>query len=344
MMLLILIVAITIIIRFQCALYEGVFLSTRRGTLEAAKASGSREKLATQFIEMKKEISATIASILILTVVADIAGSTVAGIFAGEALGPSMLPLFSVVLTLIILFFGEIVPKTVGVVYWRILWPFIVWPLMIMQYILYPIVVLTNQFSNLLTRGYRAPGITEEEILASVRLGALEGQITPDESLLVHNIVHLEDKKIEEIMTPRMVVFSLNSETRVSEAVKEVDKKGFTRIPIYERDRENVTGYVMIQDLFSAQTLNNPELPIKHLAKPISFVPETNDSLSLLTNFLKHRRHIAMVVDEYGGIAGLVTLEDLIETLLGKEIVDETDMVVDLQQRAREMKPQRPTI
>jgi CBS domain containing-hemolysin-like protein len=100
----------------------------------------------------------------------------------------------------------------------------------------------------------------------------------------------------------------------------------------------------LIHDLFSAKTLSNPQAPIKSLAKPISFVPETSDSLALLTSFLKHRRHIAIAVDEYGGVAGVVTLEDLIETLLGKEIVDETDIVVDLQQRAREMRPQRPSI
>jgi CBS domain containing-hemolysin-like protein len=343
MTLLALVVIITIIVRFQCALYEGTLLSTRLGTLEAAKAAGKREKLASQFIEMKKEISASIASILILTVVADIAGSVVAGIFAGDALGPSMLPVFSVVLTLMILFLGEIVPKTLGVVYWRSLWPLIVWPLTVLKYMLYPAVIITQKFSNLLIRGHKAPSVTEEEILAVVRLGALEGQITPAESLLVHNIINLEDKQIQEIMTPRTVVFMLDSETTVSEAMKAVDKKGFTRIPVYEQDRENIVGYILIHDLFSAKTLSNPQAPIKSLVKPISFVPETSDSLALLTSFLKHRRHIAIVVDEYGGVAGVVTLEDLIETLLGKEIVDETDIVVDLQQRAREMKPQRPS-
>jgi len=343
MTLLVLVVIITIVVRFQCALYEAVLLSTRLATLEAAKAVTGQKRIATRFVEMKKEISAAIASILILTVVADTAGSAVAGIFAGEALGSSMLPVFSVVLALTILFIGEIVPKTLGAVYWRNLWPFVVWPLTIMKYMLYPAVIVTHKFSNLLIRGHKAPSVTEEEILAVVRLGALEGQITPAESLLVHNIINLEDKQIQEIMTPRTVVFSMDADTTVGEALKAVDKKGFTRIPVYERDRENIIGYILIHDLFSAKTLSNPQATIKSLVKAISFVPETSDSLALLTGFLKHRRHIAIVVDEYGGVAGVVTLEDLIETLLGKEIVDETDIVVDLQQRAREMKPQRPS-
>ena len=208
---------------------------------------------------------------------------------------------------------------------------------------LYPAVIATHKFANLLTRGHKAPSVTEEEILAVVRLGALEGQISQDESLLVHNIISLEDRQVQEIMTPRTVVFSLDADTTVGEALKAVDKKGFTRIPVYEGDRENIVGYIVIHDLFSAKTLSTPQTTIKSLVKPISFVPETRDSLALLTGFLKNRRHIAIVVDEYGGVAGVVTLEDLIETLLGKEIVDETDIVVDLQQRAREMRPQRPS-
>jgi len=208
---------------------------------------------------------------------------------------------------------------------------------------LYPAVIVTQKFSNLLTRGHKAPSVTEEEILAAVRLGALEGQITPGESVLVHNIISLEDKQIREIMTPRTVIFSLDTDMSVGEAIKAVDRKGFTRIPVYEKDSENITGYIIIHDLFSAKTLSDPDAPIKAIAKPITFVPETKNALALLTIFLKQRRHITVAVDEYGGIAGLVTLEDLIETVLGDEIVDETDVVVDLQERARQLKRQHPS-
>jgi CBS domain containing-hemolysin-like protein len=292
---------------------------------------------------MKKKIGATIASILILTVVADTAGSAVAGIFAAEALGASMLPVFSAVLVLTILFVGEIIPKTLGVVHWRTLWPYIVWPVTIMKDVLYPAVIVTQKLSNFLTRGHKPPSVTEEEILAAVRLGALEGQITPGESLLVHNIISLEDKQIQEIMTPRTVIFSLDADMPVGEAIKAVDRKGFTRIPVYEKEPENIIGYIIIHDLFSARTLSDPNAPIKAIAKPITFVPETKNALALLTIFLKKRRHITVAVDEYGGVAGLVTLEDLIETLLGDEIVDETDVAVDLQERARQLRRQHPS-
>jgi len=175
-------------------------------------------------------------------------------------------------------------------------------------------------------------------------MGAQEGQITDAESELVHNIIALEDSQISDIMTPRTVIFSLDASMPVAEAAKAADQKGFTRIPIYEGDRENIMGYILRHNLFSAKALENPQAPIKSMAKPISFVPETNNALALLSMSLQHRRHIFVVVDEYGGVAGLVTLEDLIETLLGKEIVDETDIAVDLREIARKRRRQDPSI
>ncbi|MEI7449422.1 MAG: CNNM domain-containing protein [Desulfomonile sp.] len=339
----VLVVIITLLISFHCSLFEAILYSTRLGTLEASKASGQNERLAEQFIEMKKRIDVPIASLLILNTVANTSGATISGYLAAEALGASMVPLFSLVFTLLVLFLGEIMPKTLGAVYWRRLWPVIIWPLTVMKYTLYPAILVTQQFSNLFIRGKRHPHITEDEILAAVRIGASEGEITHGESLLVHNIIHLENKAIREIMTPRTVIFSLDADMTVQNALKAVDGKGFTRIPIYEGDRENIIGYIVIHDLFSVKTLKKPNSPIKTIARAISFAPATRNSLALLTSFLRQRRHIAIVVDEYGGVAGLVTLEDLIETLLGDEIVDETDRVVDLQERARQNRPQRPT-
>jgi CBS domain containing-hemolysin-like protein len=123
----------------------------------------------------------------------------------------------------------------------------------------------------------------------------------------------------------------------VEEAAKEAYRKGFTRIPLYEREPENITGYVIMNDLLTAKAFGDSQAIIKTMAKPIFFVPESNNLLILLRSFLKHRRHIAIVIDEYGGVEGLVTLEDLIETLLGDEIVDETDRVVDLREKARQL-------
>lgn len=342
MTLLIVIACATIVISFNCSLYEATLYSTRSGALEASRAAGKNADRAAQLLEMRRKISVPIAAILIFNTVANVVGAFFAGVYAGEVMGPSMAPVFSVLFTLAILFVGEIAPKTLGAVYWRQVWPFMVMPLKVMAYAMYPLIIVTQAFSNLLTRGHKAPHVTEEEILAVVRMGAKEGEISHDESVFVHNIIGLENRLVREIMTPRTVIFSLSAELSVEEAVMVAHKKGFTRIPLYEREPENIIGYLIMNDLLSAKAFGDPHASIKPMAKPISFVPESSNLLALLTNFLKLRRHVAIVVDEYGGVDGLVTLEDLIETFLGDEIVDETDRVVDLREKARQLMKKLP--
>lgn len=336
MSVLILVVCLTLAVSALCSLFEATLYSTRVGALEAVQSPGRLKKLAQSFIGMKREVDVPIAAILILNTVANTAGATLAGMYAVDVLGASRVLLFSLIFTLSILFISEILPKTLGAVYWQKIWPLTVWPLIAMKYALYPAILVTQFVTKVLTRGQTTMHITEDEIVAMARLGAQSGEISLEESLMVHNIIELENKEVREIMTPRPVIFSLAADLTVEEALPEVASKGLTRIPIYEHDREHIVGYVMLQDLSAAQTLNRSHATLRTLAKRISFIPETVNCLTLLTTFLKFRRHIAIVSDEYGGVAGLVTLEDLIETLLGAEIVDETDRVVDLQQRARQ--------
>jgi CBS domain containing-hemolysin-like protein len=312
--------------------------STRLGTLEAARVKPKTKRLASMMIQMKKHISVPIAAILILNTIANTAGATIAGMYAHKILGAVFVPLFSIAFTLAILFFAEIIPKTMGAVYWRSLWPVIIWPLTAMQYILFPLIWITEKFSVLLTRGRPSAPMTEEDILGSIRLGAKEGEISQWESLMVHNIIKLENTEVREVMTPRKVMFSLDTNMTVEEALKAAGPEGVTRIPVYREDNENIEGYVMIHELGSARALTEPNTPLSAIAKPISFVAETTNCLTLLNRFLKKRSHIAIVEDEYGSVAGLVTLEDLLETVLGAEIVDETDKVVDLQKLARKRK------
>lgn len=341
MLILLLVVCLTIFISAQCSLYEATLYSTRMGSLEAAKSKEKTKGVARRMIQMKRQISVPIAAILILNTIANTAGATIAGMYAHQALGTSMVPLFSVLFTLGILFFAEIIPKTLGAVYWRAFWPLVVWPIIVMKNGLYPFIFITEKFTTWLTRGRSTSPITEEDILGVVRLGAKEGEISDWESLMVHNIISLENKQVEEVMTPRTVIFSLDVETPVADALDSAGAKGFTRIPVYHEDKENITGYVMIHDLGSAKTLSEPKTTLTAIAKPIASIPETTNCLTLLNTFLKKRRHIAVVRDEYGGVAGLVTLEDLLEVVLGAEIVDERDTVVDMQQLARKSKKKR---
>ena len=341
MSVLILVVFLTIFISAQCSLYEATLYSTRMGTLEAARSKPKTKRLALAMIQMKKQISEPIAAILILNTIANTAGATIAGMYAHKVLGAVLVPLFSIKFTLAILFFAEIIPKTVGAVYWRTFWPVIVWPLTVIKYPLYPLIWITEKFSAFLTRGRPPAPITEEDILGSIRLGAKEGEITEWESLMVHNIIKLENTQVREIMTPRKVMFALDANSKVDKALQAAGEQGFTRIPVYQEDKDSILGYVMIHDLGSAKTLSEPETSLSAIVKPISFVAETTNCLTLLNSFLKKRSHISIVEDEYGGVAGLVTLEDLLETVLGAEIVDETDTVVDLQKLARKSKQKK---
>jgi CBS domain containing-hemolysin-like protein len=333
---LLLVVFLTLAISGLCSFLEATLYSTRMGVLEAASAEGHLSHLAKRLISMKRQIDIPIAAILILNTIANTAGATIAGMYAADLLAPQFAIPFSILFTLGILFLAEILPKTLGAVYWRRTWPLVVWPLTMIRYALQPALVVTQAFTKLVTRGQSVPPVTEDEIVAMARLGAQSGEISPEESVMVRNIIQLENIPVRDIMTPRPVIFSLDAHMTVAEALPQVNAKGLTRIPIYEDDREHIVGYVVFQELSAAGASNLAQTPLRNFAKTISFVSETVNCLTLLTTFLKFRRHIAIVSDEYGGVAGLITLEDLIETLLGTEIVDETDRVVDLQQIARQ--------
>ncbi len=337
---LILVVIITLAISAQCSLYESALYSARIGVVEAAKGNPRLKKLAHHMIAMKKNITVPISAILILNTIGNTGGAALSGMYAHEVFGTAWVPLFSVVLTLLILFIGEIMPKTLGAVYCNQLWPYIVWPLLIIKYVLYPFIYITQKFSDMFARGKATPHITEEEILGAVKLGAKGGEISIVESRMVHNIIGMEDRQVKEIMTPRPVVFSLAASMPVDEAYRIAREKGFTRIPIYRDDKENIVGYVMVHDL-GLEENRRAGMVLESIAKPLAFVEETDDCLKLLVSFLRRRRHIAVVVDEYGGVAGVVTLEDLLETMLGEEIVDEKDQTVDMQVLAQKRKKRR---
>lgn len=343
MSVLVLVVFLTLLVSALCSLFEATLYSTRLGTLEAARTDPHKGKLARRFMTMKRQVDVPIAAILILNTIANTAGATLAGMFAARLLGTSKVVVFSIALTLSILVLSEIIPKTLGVVYWRRLWPLIVWPLTGMKVALYPAIAITRKLTTALTQGHPTSPITEEEIIAMAHLGAQVGEITPQESRMVHNIISLENQQVRDIMTPRTVIFSLDAASSVEAALPLASEKGLTRIPVYEGEREHIVGYVTFQELSMAYIKGQGQTQLGSMTKDISFLPESANCLTVLTSFLRGRRHIAMVSDTYGGVAGLVTLEDLIETVLGTEIVDETDRVVDLQKSARQRRRRRHT-
>ncbi len=338
MSILIIVVFFTLFISANCSLYEAVLYSSRMSTLEAARDNKQMGRLAVKFIRLKQNISEPIAAILILNTIANTTGATLAGMYAAKVLSPSMFAFFPIALTLGILFLSEIMPKTIGVVRWRRLWPLIVYPLQLIRFLLYPAIFLTEKFSSFITRGTKVSRITEDEILALVRMGASQGEISHDESSMVKNIIKLEDMRARDIMTPRTMIFSLDAFMTVEEAFNEIEGKGFSRVPVYKEHREKIIGYVMAQDIILAKARDQESALVESIVREINYIPGSANCLTLLKNFLKKRHIIAILVDEFGGVAGLITLEDLIETILGTEIVDETDQAVDWQDEARKRK------
>lgn len=341
MTVLVIVVVLTILISASCSLYEAVLYSARMSTLESLRKRAPKNQLVAKMIELKKNISKPIAAILILNTIANTAGATIAGMYAAEAFGGNWVPAFSVAFTLGILFFSEIIPKTIGVVKWQKIWKFIVIPVQVMKIGLYPLIFITEKFTGLFTKDHKPVMITEDEILAMVHMGTAEGEISKEEGNIVKNIIELENRKAPEVMTPRPVIFMLDAEMTVAKAAKAMEGKGFSRIPIYENDPENIVGYVLAQQVNAAETQSRPGTKLRSIAKPMTLVPETKNCLELLIQFLKQRLHMAIVIDEYGGVDGLITLEDILETMLGTEIVDETDQAVDLQEEARKQAAKR---
>jgi CBS domain containing-hemolysin-like protein len=335
MTVLIIVVLVTVFISANCSLYEAVLYSTRRGTLESLKTQLKRGKLAGRFIQMKNNISEPIAGILILNTLANTAGASIAGMYAAQILGTAYLPIFSIIFTLLILFLAEIMPKTIGAVHWRGTWPFVVYPIEFIRRILTPFIFLTEKFTRLLTKDAKTSTVTEEELLALIHLGAHEGEISIEESNMVRNIINLEEKKVTDIMTPRKMIISLDTKMAVADAIPVIQKSGFSRLPVYENDRENIIGYALVKDVYELHLKKSDNTTLKQIAYPINSIPAEDNCLKLLNQFLKNKKHIAIVSDEFGGVDGLVTLEDLLETILGTEIVDETDRIVDLQKEAR---------
>lgn len=333
MSLLIFISVLTILLSATCSLLESVLYSCRSSTLIAAESKGKYKDAAKKLLQMRKQISDPIAAILILNTVANTAGATIAGMLAINVLGIKYLPVFSIAFTLGILFFSEILPKTIGALHWKILWPFIVTPISVMQWVLKPFIKIIRTISNSLSGNKKSPLITEDEILAMISVGAKEGEISKGESNLVHNILELESHLAESIMTPRTVIFSLDEALTVDQAFELAKGKGFSRIPTYRGERENIHGYIIMRDLAEAK-VSQSDQSIGHLVKDIFYVSRHDNCWKLLNSFLRKKQHIAMVNDTYDGIAGLITLEDLLETMLGQEIVDEKDKTADLQKMA----------
>ena len=330
---LIIAVSFAIIISAGCSLFESVLYSVPTRHIETMVQAGkSTGKL---FKKMRRDIDRPIAAILSLNTIAHTAGAAVAGSAASAVFGYQWLGFFSAFFTLAVLVFSEIIPKTAGVVYCRSLVPKVAYPLRGLVWFMTPAIWLSGLITRLFTGDKSEEAITAEEIRVMARLSLQTGGIKPYQEQAIENILTLQNKQVKDVMTPRTVIFSLSEHLTVEEASKVATNWEHSRFPVYDQDMEDVVGVVFTKELFMALAEGKKDMYLTQLMRPVHFVVETARLNTVLMEYLELRQHLFVVLDEYGGLSGLSSLEDILEEILGREIVDESDAVADKRELAR---------
>lgn len=330
--LLIVYVTLAIGVSFLCSIMEAVLLSVSPayiGALEAQKPDTAK-----RLRELKSDVDRPLAAILTLNTVAHTIGAAGAGAEAAAYFGSNAIGVFSALLTLGILVLSEIIPKTLGAVYWRALAPLVSKLLKPLIYLLYPLVLMSQWFAGLLTRGEKINDVSREELAALADIGAEEGVFRGQEAHLFKSLLRFESLRVSDVMTPRTVLIAFPETAPATELVEA--KRPFSRYPIYAKNRDDITGYVLLSDALARVAEDARDTPLSELKRDIVAIPENRSLLEVFERLVEDREHIALVVDEYGGTAGIATMEDVIETLLGLEITDETDKTEDMQMLARD--------
>jgi CBS domain containing-hemolysin-like protein len=318
----------------MCSLCEAVLYSVPLSHVETLAEKGKRS--GTLLKSLRGNVDRPIAAILTLNTIANTAGAAIAGAAAAYVFSDwyYAVPIFSCLLTLTILIFSEIIPKTIGVVYARQLSGVLAYPIHYLCLILTPFVWLAQILTKIIA-SKKQEDVSDEELKAMTRIGQETGSIEKDEADVIENILDLDQKSVRDIMTPRSVIFSLQAQTTVAEAREMEGMSSCSRIPIYDENPDDVIGLVMRRDILSSVADDLDDKKVDQLMRPIHFVADSTPLDDLLQLFLDRRQHLFIAVGEHGGVAGLVSLEDVLEEILGREIVDEYDEVEDMRELAR---------
>lgn len=321
---------------FLCSLLEAALYSLTSAQLEAMSAHGS--PAVKRLARLRKRIDEPIAAILSFNTVTHTVGSSVCGALVSYYYGEVWVGVFAGIFTLAILFATEILPKSIGVKYSKQLAPYLAWPIQLMIWGQYPLVQLCRWMMGSISSDNAEEGVpTENEIIVSSRLAAQQGKLRPQEVRWLENALRLDEVKAEDLMTPRPVVYRLPADLPLSHVQRRSQHWIHSRLPVTEDDDpDHVVGLVYRREVFDAIALNSPVKTLREMMHKIDFVPASTRGHQLLDRFITEKKHMSAVVDEYGTFLGVVTLEDVLECLLGSEIVDEHDRHVDMQQVARE--------
>lgn len=326
-------------------LFVAVFFSFLCSFLEAALLSTSHSFISGEVMEnrpyafklkrFKDEVDKPLTAILTLNTFANTFGAAGVGAQAQHIWGAEYLTAISVALTLIILIISEIIPKTIGAAYWKQVAPFVAYTVQIMIWLVYPFVILAPYITNRFKTKKEGSDISRYDIHMMTMLGETEGILDREESQIIQNLLRFDQITVHDIMTPRTVVVSENEKTTATDFFKNLKFRHFTRIPLYEGTAENITGYVIKEDLINDIISKQGKSKLEEYKRPIKFISIEDTLPKAYEQFIHNNEHIAAVYDEYKGFSGILTMEDIIETLLGVEIMDEYDSTEDLQQFAR---------
>lgn len=334
MILLLFYLFLALVVSFLCSMMEAVLLSATLSYLRVKEENGNNS--AKLFIKLKENIDRPLSAILSLNTVAHTIGAAGVGVQAANVFGEAYFGIVSAILTILILFLSEIIPKTIGARYWRELAMITGHAIRITIFITYPLVVISAYITRLISKKKIERTISREEISVLANIGVEEGIFGEKENKIIQNLIRLKKVRVSEIMTPRVVVSVAEENMTLNDFLENKEYLHFSRIPIYSENAENITGYVFRQTVFEKLAEDKEGLKLKDIKREIVVVNDTNPLFGVWETLLEKKEHIALIVDEYGGMDGIVTMEDIIETLLGFEIVDETDTITDMQQYARE--------
>ena len=336
---LILFFAVSIVFSFLCSLWEAVLLSISPSYLQVKLNEGRR--IGVILKGFKENIDRPLAAILTVNTIAHTVGAIGVGqeatkIWANN--NPWITGLVvPVVMTAAILILSEIIPKTIGANNWKRLAPFTVRSLDVVIKLIFPIIWLAQWVTRAFNTSKEKNVFSRTDFLAMAQIGSEEGALDETESLFIHNLMHFKNYTAKDVMTPRTVVVSAPQTMTARDFYDKQDELVFSRIPLREDfDHETIVGYVLKDEVLEHLIDDETEKPLSAFKREMLSVPEDYSIFQLFNEIIKKREHIALVVDEFGGMSGIVTMEDIIETLLGAEIVDETDTVVDLQEMAKD--------
>jgi CBS domain containing-hemolysin-like protein len=320
-------------VSFLCSILESILLSTNVSYISVLEETNP--KAGKLLKNLKKDIDKSIASILILNTFANTLGATAIGVQAQEVFNQdsTLVLIVSIFLTFMILFFAEIIPKTIGAIYWKELAPIGAKIISIFIFIAYPIIILTLSVTRKINKNNETDSVSREELIHSALLSEEDGVINDMESDIIENTLTLKEKRIKDILTPRSVVFAVQKDTLIKELLEDKRTYKFSRVPVYDDTIDNIVGMVLTKKIFK-HAISDPDVTIETIMSKVESINENIPVLKGLSSFTKTKGHMLIVVDGYDQTEGIVTLEDCLETLLGLEIMDELDTTEDMRKLA----------